>query len=94
MGINNGMFRIKNRFRTAMTLCPFAESAMHCKKKQSAVPDTGGRHTSGTVTSLGPQSKSCQTLSGCRSSTATFLSATLERKLSYSLDLERGAANA
>lgn len=43
-----------------MTLCPLDDSAIHCRKKMSAVPDTGGRHTRGHVTVLGPQSNRFQ----------------------------------
>ena len=61
------------------------QSILHtCRKKTSAVPETGGRHTSGHVTDLGPQSNKFQILLGSSESTASFLRGTLERKDWYS----------
>lgn len=41
---------------TAITLMPLALSAKTCLKKISAVPLTGGKHTKGAFTLLGPES--------------------------------------
>ena len=54
------------------------------RKKTSAVPETGGRHTRGHVIDLGPQSNRLQVLSGSSESMAILRSGTLERNDWYS----------
>jgi hypothetical protein len=46
---------------TAIILIPLALSESICLKNTSAVPLTGGRHTRGTFTLLGPESYTFQT---------------------------------